>query len=167
MTESKDYTNDLRIEISRDYLYPRDIAYIIQKYYKHIIDGKINFYSLSKVNEKYTWYNFCILTLFLPHSLSISYIDRLIEGFQDFNWPGSAEIYVYLSFFNTDILVPAFRKAIDRAIKKNDLDWLYWLLSFMSDKAFIGYEAFNNEGMIDHVERFMIAQGQELPQHDE
>lgn len=62
------------------------------------------------------------------------YIPQLLEWLQDINWPGALIILERLKLFNINMLREHFEKAVNKANKMDDINWLYTLSYVLENK---------------------------------
>jgi len=88
----------------------------------------------NKNYSKKYWKNCSIILYSKDDEQLKKYLPELFEWIQDINWPGSFRIYFRLKKFSPIIIKESLIKAIDKAIKTNDINWLNYISGLIENK---------------------------------
>ena len=75
---------------------------------------------------------------------------RLVELFQDLNWPGAEEAILYFQTLETTIVVPYIEAAAEQARAEHDREWL-WFLYAVCGRLSIERKHFKNVAVFDEM----------------
>lgn len=77
---------------------------------------------------------------------------RLVELFQDINWPGSEEAVQYFEALEKAVVIPYIEAGAKQAIDKHDDQWL-WFLFGVCERLMIEREDFRDCSIFDVMKR--------------
>lgn len=72
-------------------------------------------------------------------------LDEMFVWLQDMNWPGAYTVVDILSNIPRNVMIKHFKNATEKAVKDNDIGWLYWLREFMEKNDIKIQELNDNE----------------------
>ncbi len=150
-------TNEIKQRLAERDIYIRsliDLAFEINQLVK---TNTIDFSALISPSAASDWENLTIMLPYLSKQIVIDYLDQLLEGFMDLNWPGSRILYGYLSQMEIEPLKASFNRVIKQAVDLDDTEWVYFLLVFMEDDRIDFQNYFIEE--IEKSRSYLIQQG--------
>lgn len=89
----------------------------------------------DKIYSKKYWKN-CSIILYEKSDEELKkYLPDLFEWIQDINWSGSFRIYFRLKKFSSIMIEEPLIEAIDKAIEKNDVNWLNYISGLIENES--------------------------------
>ena len=99
----------------------------IKKQIDSDINIDYNIFILPQEGKKY-WENCAKILIQLDDDKFIQLFPKILEWFQDLNWPGGNIILDRVNKMSNDVIEGFVLQCIDEAILKNDLMWIKFLL---------------------------------------
>ncbi|KKW79966.1 MULTISPECIES: DUF5071 domain-containing protein [Acinetobacter] len=120
--------------IGEKLLYIHDLIDLAFEIKRKLRSRELDFSVLIQPYSGSEWENLTMMIPYLPREIVEENLDQLLEGFMDLNWPGSRILYGYLAEIDIHKLKNSFDRVIDKAIEKDDTEWVYFLCVFMNDE---------------------------------
>jgi hypothetical protein len=98
------------------------------------------------------WKNAALVLSRMRHERLLPIMDGLFEWLQDLNCPGANIIRQTIAKFPKLVFMPYYEKAVNKAIKDNDYEWLGYLSWFIrEDKANVKQDDFVDKYLYEQL----------------
>lgn len=88
---------------------------------------------LFNITGKMEWSNVVRIVQRIGYPDNEAALPKLVELFQDMNWPGAIEALRYLQTLDKSIVLPYIEAGAEEARRTNDDSWLWFLYSACTD----------------------------------
>ena len=102
--------------------------------------------------SKACWENAAICLKRIGYPKSKQVLDGMLEWLKDLNWPGADVILSLLESYPKEAFRCGYEKAVERAVKDKDEDWLNGLFHFAAKQKVLR-EDFSDPGLYDALVR--------------
>ncbi|MEG0258268.1 MAG: hypothetical protein RR651_00200 [Lysinibacillus sp.] len=106
---------------------------------------------LFVLSSKPHWQNCMKVVDAIGYPYNIAAFPKMVELFQDMNWPGAREIVDYFKTLDKQIVVPFIEAGGKQAMKDNDDQWL-WFLYTVCKQLHIERAHFYDDTLFDIME---------------
>ena len=106
---------------------------------------------LFTLSSKAHWQNCMKVVVAIGYPYNIAAFPKMVELFQDINWPGANEAVDYFKTLDKQFVVPFIEAGGKQAIKENDDQWL-WFLYTVCERLQIEREHFLAGTMFEIME---------------
>lgn len=103
--------------------------------------------------SKFCWYNAMKVIEGIGYPNNEPVFPRLMELFQDLNWPGAEEAVLYFQTIETKIIAPYVEAAAKQAIVEQDMEWL-WFLYAVCERLHIERAQFHDNQVFDEMKDY-------------
>lgn len=107
---------------------------------------------LFALSSKPHWQNCMKVVVAIGYPYNIAAFPKMVELFQDINWPGANEAVDYFKTLDKQFVVPFIEAGGKQAIKENDDQWL-WFLYMVCERLCMERADFNDGAIFDEMVR--------------
>lgn len=110
---------------------------------------------LFVLSSKPHWQNCMKVVEAIGYPYNIAAFPKMVELFQDLNWPGAREAIAYFKSLQKHIVVPFIEAGVKQAIQEHDEQWL-WFLYTVCEQLQIERAHFYNGTFFDVIEEIYM-----------
>ena len=107
---------------------------------------------LFSLSNKPHWQNCMKVVTAIGYPYNIAAFPKMVELFQDINWPGANEAVDYFKTLDKQFVVPYIEAGGKQAMKERDDQWL-WFLYTVCERLGIERTDFNDGAIYDEMAR--------------
>ena len=105
---------------------------------------------LFALSSKAHWQNCMKVVTAIGYPYNIAAFPKMVELFQDINWPGAEEAVVYFKTLEKQVIVPFIEAGGKQAMKERDDGWL-WFLYEVCERLHIERADFHDVTIFDEL----------------